>query len=985
MPQEIKEMQSVAVQSPSFSKFNGTHTIKHTQKIADLVPADMIPYYPGDKFDGSVQTAFNFPPLVAPAYQGFTQKSYMFKVRKGLVWHNDGIRNQLNCLKSGDKLTYAEPNFALTSTAYFGTEGLGIRFCPKIPVYGTKLGHLSFITKQHAGGVMPAEDLPVLSVNRILQMDKKAIQAFATYFTKLKDKAFYASVIDSDTYGTESKNPMFLPARYGTNCRCRKALNAYERGYQNLIGSTGDAQLKYGNINDELHLYQIHVPFPDLSNDVLAKHEYGKQSLDDALLSEIVAAQQGLYDNSFSYLDKGANFVPYFVSAPLLKPSGLMECLNYPSFNYNPYIPEVSKRVINGHVDQFAKHLTLISSDAIDSYDDDIAHYLDESDASAAWLSDMADFYELLDTTPIAVHRPSMTSSHKSWQTPLLDSKMVGFETTQSPDKTSYVTIYELLEDYAAWCIQNGYGDGTIPNDEDCPIFDFRLFSGIFHTPKTEQNNSEKSSGFDWFHYSLCPWLSFWHVYENYFRDQNVSPSIKPILKMYQTSTEEIELYNPTIMAAIRKDISSDYITWDGIDFSSKLHGELGSDSVTPSSSMLFGRMYFVYNNPSLQDVWSSASGPISAISAYDTEANGAYDYFFNIHLKFLFRMHNMMFFFKTPRKLLDKDIFSNLLPTTSKIEVFAPVMNASDVNSFLSDTGKEGFKALAEGMINGQNTAQPFSLNAVSNNNSFLSVDALRTAQILQRYYKNASLVGDQINQFILLTFGVHSQDFRPEVPELIFARESPCYITELTQQSETEQLPLGTEGGKMTSSSESIPFHVDSRGDFGYIIYLTCVYPETSQFNGLDDTMQVSHNVFNQLFVPQFSTLGEESVPVCKVDFSPKSVIDDKGHRYGPGDVAAYDASMDKTLGYAPRYTFFKFLPNRIKGRFKGDMNYWTLDRLADPFGKYPTLSHQYLQTPRDLRLFASDEEENCYGFTFMKCNFIRAVASSDYQPVI
>lgn len=981
MPQEIREMQSVAVQNPSFSKFNGTHTVKHTQKIADLVPADMIPYYPGDKFDGSVQTAFNFPPLVSPAYQGFTQKSYMFKVRKGLVWHNDGIRNQLNCLKSGDKLTYAEPNFAITSTAYFGTEGIGVRFCPKIPVFGTKAGYLSFITKQHEGGALPAEVLPVLSANRILQFDKSSIEAFIDHFNRLKENMFHCSVIDGEHYGTQTENPMFLPARYGYHSRVRKQINAYDHGFQNLTSGTGEGQLKYGNIYDSKHVYQIHVPYPDLTASSFGGHEYGKANLDAALLADIVSAKD--YTPSIPYLEKGANFAPFFVSSPLLKPSGLMESLNYPSFNYNPYVTEVSKRIINGHVKQMSAHLTALYIDGLDCYEDSTQHYVEQDDPSNEWLSDMQDLYDVLDNSLIEAHRPSFNSMHKSFQTPFFDSRTVGFEGTTAPDKYFYTTIFEMLEDYAAWCIQNGYGDGTIPADEDCPIFDFRLFSGIFHTPKSVQNNSEKSSGSDWFHYSLCPWLSFWHVYENYFRDQNVSPSIKPILKCFQTPTEEIELYNNNVSALMRKDISSDYITWDGIDFDAKLKS-LYSDDIAPTYSMMFSRMYVAFCN-NLQDVWSSGGSAIHVMDAYETEANSDSSYFYKTHLKFLFRNHNYNFFFNHPRKLLDKDVYSNLLPTTSKIEVFAPIMNAADVNTFLSDTGKEGFKALAEGMINGQNTAQPFSLNAVSSNNSFLSVDALRTAQILQRYYKNASLVGDQINQFILLTFGVHSQDFRPEVPELIFARESPCYISEITQQSETEQLPLGTEGGKMTSSSESIPFHVDSRGDFGYIIYLTCVYPETSQFNGLDDTMHISHNVFNQLFVPQFSTLGEESVPVCKVDFAPKAVIDDNGSRYDSSVVAEYDTSMDKTLGYAPRYTFFKFLPNRIKGRFKGDMNYWTLDRLADPFGKYPTLSHQYLQTPRDLRLFASDEVENCYGFTFMKCNFIRAVASSDYQPVI
>lgn len=1002
MAEDINKIQSVPIDSVNKSVFNGSFTHKHTQKIADVVPNACVPIFPGDKFKGSVATAFNFPPLVNPAYQGFSQKAYMFRVRKGLLWHNDGIRAQLDCLKTGQSLSYVEPHVALSSGYYFGSNKYCIRFHPHVPVYGHKGQYGEIFLHKHSEDPTPdGYDVPEFSVNAFLQ---NHMDAFKSWWTKDSMEYYFSPfVADAQTHGVGTKNPLqFAPVldyhthynyEKGDSIGSRYGKYGYSNGWNRTIIdsslSKGNKSFDQGAISKAsmiLNFYPWRDAFPA---------PFFNMTADDLSSGDIIASDVIISQDELLNPKAVENFAIGYVSDGVGSPSSLMEYLGLPSFNHNAYHEDLKEKVFKPWLDLCYIANSRLIADVYDLEKDYDANAGEQSTASLD--ADFNyDFALILDscgsinkTCWDVKLRDSATlkvdNANTGFKLPLFDSQSQGFDPSIHGASQWYdSTLYDYFQQYAIWCIENGYGDGTIPNDEDCPPIYIRNLANIFVAPVVPHGESV-SDGQDYPCQSLCPWLAYWHVYENYFRDNNISESLKPVLSYFQNATSSRSL-NMAHNLIVRSS-STDYVTWFGRDYSDFVSEHKLANLFKLPAGNFWMSVFEQYNSPSTRsnvityaasDSTTRIQHPVSVyISANMLTAIG------QDLRKCFFRLachKELMYPF---RKLLDKDLFTSILPTTSKIEVFAPSFSSSDLATFYSD--KDMFVALDEELArkNGLPTAAaPYSVNTPTVSN-FIDVDALRTAQILQRYYRDCSLVGDQINQFILMTFGERSQDFRPEIPELVFAREFPCHISEITQQSETDQLPLGTEGGKMSSSSSAMDFHIDSYGDFGYFIYLTCIYPETSANNGLNHQFDVHYNQFEQLFVPRFASLGEEALTSLQIDCLPKCKCDYRGANAITFSDSQADSS--RVVGYVPRYALFKRIPSYISGRFKGDLNSWTLDRIPNPFEPRMTLSHKYLETPRDLRLFASDEEENCLGFTAFRMTFVRGVATDNYQPVI
>lgn len=1004
---DIRKIQRASVADTPRSQFNMSHNRKHTQKMCDLVPNDMIAYTPADRLKGRIATAFNFPPLLSPAYQGFSQKSYMFKIRKGLTWHNDGIKSQLRVLQTGQQSNINEPSMRMTSGAYFGSNLYCVRFCPKLPVYGERLGNgQTLIYLPSNNGYM---ELSTISVNQFLSFSMYGTDVLKEMFKNM-DTMFHGFFTSQEANGIESRNPIYLSQSLGQYVLNNSdiARNHNANLIQANLAFVSDAQCSDplrgcgqnpdncpGIIGDLFYDYNVWNKRREVTND-----DFQKTATYRSYTHYMDVTHHAEYPHDFSgskrwYNPKGLdNFHAIFVNDGPCQSYKLMESLGYPSFNWYPYISQVNERICKPLSDNFEKNVKMW-------YDGYVTLYNKLHEEEGTQASRSKDVYEIIRQYQNLVNFDTVQNTNRwldvtsawnncAYKQPYLDIKTIGFAPGNSRFQLTQTDLYTMLYEYAIWCIENGYGDGSIPPDEDCPIIYARPVGDLFPTPFTKQCTGDV----DYVNVSLCPWLAYWHVYENYFRDANVSQSLKPLLQKFQVQNAP-SLNDPNVSAELRKSNSDDYITHMGRDF-----------SMFPQEEILIGGVDYQSRLARLNGADHLNTSPI-ATADFNYKDNDSYlgttfaplysyhtsDQSFNANCRrliFGITCENEMF--EHPRKLLDKDIFTSLLPTTSKIEVFAPTMSQTDISTFLNAKDKTGFFAQYEEIMNQQtgneiHSSQPISLDKLSsmgNTSTLLSVDAFRTAETLQNYYRNCSLVGDQINQFIYLTFGVHSKDFRPEVPELVFARETPCHITELTQQSETAELPIGSEAGKMSSSSDTYNFEIDSDGDFGYVIYMTCVYPETSQEPAYNPLTLVSNNFFNQMFVPQFSKLGEEGITNLFIDATPRFNISGDGVTSvkNKNQIAA---DIDRIVGYAPRYTMFKFIPNTITGRFKSDMNYWTLDRLYDPFSDRTKLNDEYLRSKRDLRIFASDEEQNCYGFTMCQLEVLRALASSSVNSII
>lgn len=324
------------------------------------------------------------------------------------------------------------------------------------------------------------------------------------------------------------------------------------------------------------------------------------------------------------------------------------------------------------------------------------------------------------------------------------------------------------------------------------------------------------------------------------------------------------------------------------------------------------------------------------------------------------------------PSKCIDRNYFTSALPDISRVEVFAPV------SATLPQDG------VVPSMTNPTDVKPTQSVDPTT---TFLSIEAFRTAQVLQNFFVNAMLAGPRPVQFILMQFGEHSQDFRMEIPTLINASEVPISSRSVTQASETSELPLGYEASKMSvvkGMNEGFDT-VSADGDHGYIIRMVCVYPEILEVGGLNREL-LCGSPFDWIAFPQFATLGEQSLMSIEVDSQPIDLGDFQFQNPQAGEPAIVSAALVLSgetssidFGYTERYGNLKHIPSETHGRFLTDLDYWSLDRIKRPtsyMSSYQALklSPSFLKVPVDNRQMVDSQVNNIKLFQYVECEYTR-----------
>lgn len=322
------------------------------------------------------------------------------------------------------------------------------------------------------------------------------------------------------------------------------------------------------------------------------------------------------------------------------------------------------------------------------------------------------------------------------------------------------------------------------------------------------------------------------------------------------------------------------------------------------------------------------------------------------------------------PQKCIDRNYFTSALPDISKVQVFAPVVPSLPQNGVVPSM---------------DNNVSYKPTQNVDPNTTFMSIDAFRTANVLESFFVNSMLAGPRPVSLILMHFGEHSKDFRMEIPELIDASEATFSNRELTQSSETDQLPLGFQVSQMSivkGLNEGSQF-VDSDGDHGYLIRMVCLYPEIFEVGGVNKEL-FCDSPFDWMYFPAFGILGEQAILQAELNIQP---IDFSSGVLDGSDVSddykQYTGTcFESEFGYTSRYGHLKRIPSEVHGRFLTDLRYWTLDRIQQPLsyaGGSPSApllknSMQFLAIPKDTRMFVSKDQDNFKLYQFIDCQMTR-----------
>lgn len=208
----------------------------------------------------------------------------------------------------------------------------------------------------------------------------------------------------------------------------------------------------------------------------------------------------------------------------------------------------------------------------------------------------------------------------------------------------------------------------------------------------------------------------------------------------------------------------------------------------------------------------------------------------------------------------------------------------------------------------------------------SMVTINSLRQAFMLQRYYEIDARCGTRYTEKLQAHFGVTNPDARLQRPEFLGSHSSMMNINPVTQTSSTDSTtPQGNLAAYGLNAQRYHAF-TKSFSEFGYVIGLINVRADLTYQQGINK-MWLRSDVLD-FYWPSFAHLGEQAIE--NIEIYCQGNDEDK-----------------KVFGYQERYAEYRYKPSLITGQFrstyKEPLDIW---HLSQKFASLPTLSDEFIQ---------------------------------------
>lgn len=239
-------------------------------------------------------------------------------------------------------------------------------------------------------------------------------------------------------------------------------------------------------------------------------------------------------------------------------------------------------------------------------------------------------------------------------------------------------------------------------------------------------------------------------------------------------------------------------------------------------------------------------------------------------------------------------------------------------------------------------------------------TINDLRRAFRLQEWLEKNARGGTRYVESILTHFGVKSSDARLQRPEYITGTKTPVVISEVlntTGSFEAGDPSSPTSNPQGTMAGHGISVTSGKGGSYyceehGYIIGIMSVMPKTAYQQGIPRTYLKNDTL--DYFWPSFANIGEQEVKNA--------------------ELYAYTASNQDTFGYVPRYSEYKYMPSRVAGEFRTNLDYWHLGRI---FSTQPALNQTFVEcAPANTKRIFAVTDENTDSLYCHVLNKVKAI---------
>ncbi len=206
------------------------------------------------------------------------------------------------------------------------------------------------------------------------------------------------------------------------------------------------------------------------------------------------------------------------------------------------------------------------------------------------------------------------------------------------------------------------------------------------------------------------------------------------------------------------------------------------------------------------------------------------------------------------------------------------------------------------------------------------ITINSLRQAFMLQRYYEIDARGGTRYTEKLQAHFGVTNPDARLQRPEFLGSHSSMMNINPVTQTSSTDSTTPQGNLAAFGLNAQRYHAFTKSFSEFGYVIGLINVRADLTYQQGVNK-MWLRSDVLD-FYWPSFAHLGEQTIQ--NIEIYCQGNDDDK-----------------KVFGYQERYAEYRYKPSLITGQFRSTysqpLDIW---HLSQKFASLPTLSDEFIQ---------------------------------------
>lgn len=235
------------------------------------------------------------------------------------------------------------------------------------------------------------------------------------------------------------------------------------------------------------------------------------------------------------------------------------------------------------------------------------------------------------------------------------------------------------------------------------------------------------------------------------------------------------------------------------------------------------------------------------------------------------------------------------------------------------------------------------------------ININDLRKATRLQEWLELAMRAGRRYKETLLAYFGVDAGDHRLNRPEYITGVKTPVIVSEVLNTAGVSGAnPQGTMAGHGYAINVA-----ENPGNYfckehGWIMGIMSIMPLPAYQDGVPRHF-VKRNDKLDYYWPQFANIGEQEILNKELYVSA--------------------ANPNGTFGYVPRYSEYKYIPNRVAGNFRSSLAFWHLGR---KFTSEPALNKTFIEMDSDgvQDIFAVKPYGNSHSIYAQVLNKIEAI---------